>query len=198
MEDKKTIRARIRAMRRDIDQEDASYASEILSDLFFEIPDERLKALLKGGTAGLYMPFDGEIDVLPLAQRLRSAGVKTAFPRVSGDGIIFLEADDTDLSLFEKGSYGIREPLESLPVTEPDLIIVPGVAYNDEGVRLGMGAGYYDRYYSEHLEAVYVGVCYDIQVISDLPFDEDDMACDILIPVDVGYDEDSDDEENAE
>lgn len=198
MEDKKTIRARIRAMRRDIDQEDASYASEILSDLFFEIPDERLKDLLKGGTAGLYMPFDGEIDVLPLAQRLRSAGVKTAFPRVSGDGIIFLEADDTDLSLFEKGSCGIREPLEGLPETSPDLIIVPGVAYNDEGVRLGMGAGYYDRYYREHLEAVYVGVCYDIQVISDLPFDEDDMACDILIPVDVGYDEDSDDEENAE
>ena len=198
MEDKKTVREKIRAMRREIEAEDALYASKALSELFFEIPDERLSKALSGGTVALYMPFDGEIDVLPLAKRLMASGVKTAYPQVKDGRLIFREADASDDTLFEKGAYGIPEPKEDLPGTEPDLIIVPAVAYNDEGIRLGMGAGYYDRYYKDHPQALYVGVCYDIQVTSDLPFDEDDMAVDILIPVDVSYDYDPDDGETAE
>lgn len=194
MDDKKIIRDKIRAMRRDVDPEDAAYAAELLSELFFEIPDERLRRVLSGGTVALYMPFDGEIDVIPLARKLLSQGVTTVFPVIVGDRMIYRAADPDRKELFAEGRYGIAEPIPDLPELTPDLVIVPAVAFNEEGVRLGMGAGYYDRYYKEHQEALYVGVCYDIQVTSDLPFDEDDMAADILLPIDVKYDEDDDED----
>ena len=194
MDDKKIIRDKIRAMRRDVDPEDAAYAAELLSELFFEIPDERLRRVLSGGTVALYMPFDGEIDVIPLARKLLSQGVTTVFPVIVGDRMIYRAADPDRKELFAEGRYGIAEPIPDLPELTPDLVILPAVAFNEEGVRLGMGAGYYDRYYKEHQEALYVGVCYDIQVTSDLPFDEDDMAADILLPIDVKYDEDDDED----
>ena len=194
MDDKKIIRDKIRAMRRDVDPEDAAYAAELLSELFFEIPDERLRRVLSGGTVALYMPFDGEIDVIPLARKLLSQGVTTVFPVIVGDRMIFRAADPGKKELFAESRYGIAEPIPDLPELTPDLVILPAVAFNEEGVRLGMGAGYYDRYYKEHQEALYVGVCYDIQVTSDLPFDEDDMAADILLPIDVKYYEDDDED----
>lgn len=194
MDEKKLIRDKIRAMRKEVDPEDASYAADLLADLFFEIPDDRLSKVLSGGTVGLYMPFDGEIDVLPLARKLASRGAVTAFPVTVGDELIFRAADPDRTELFADGKYGISEPLPDLPEVTPDVIIVPAVAYNEEGIRLGMGLGYYDRYYKAHQEAVYVGVCYDMQVTSDLPFDEDDMAADILLPIDVKYDEDDDED----
>ncbi|MBO4580429.1 MAG: 5-formyltetrahydrofolate cyclo-ligase [Clostridiales bacterium] len=194
MDDKKIIRDKIRAMRRDVDPEDAAYAADLLSELFFEIPDERLRRVLSGGTVALYMPFDGEIDVIPLARKLLSQGVTTVFPVIVGDRMIFRAADPGKKELFAEGRYGIAEPIPDLPELTPDLVIVPAVAFNEEGVRLGMGAGYYDRYYKAHQEAVYVGVCYDMQVTSDLPFDEDDMAADILLPIDVKYDEDDEED----
>ena len=194
MNEKKIIRDKIRAMRRDVDPEDAAYAAELLADLFFEIPDDRLTNALSGGTVGLYMPFDGEIDVIPLARKLISRGVPTAFPVTAGDDILFRIADPDKKELFTEGRYGISEPKADLKEITPDVVIVPAVAFNEEGVRLGMGAGYYDRYYKAHQEAVYVGVCYDMQVTSDLPFDEDDMAADILLPIDVKYDEDDEED----
>ncbi|MBO4459849.1 MAG: 5-formyltetrahydrofolate cyclo-ligase [Clostridiales bacterium] len=194
MDDKKIIRDKIRAMRRDVDPEDAAYAADLLSELFFEIPDERLRRVLSGGTVALYMPFDGEIDVIPLARKLLSQGVTTVFPVIVGDRMIFRAADPDKKELFAESRYGIAEPIPDLPELTPDLVIVPAVAFNEEGVRLGMGAGYYDRYYKAHQEAVYVGVCYDMQVTSDLPFDEDDMAADILLPIDVKYDEDDEED----
>ena len=194
MDDKKIIRDKIRAMRRDVDPEDAAYAADLLSELFFEIPDERLRRVLSGGTVALYMPFDGEIDVIPLARKLLSQGVTTVFPVIVGDRMIFRAADPGKKELFAESRYGIAEPIPDLPELTPDLVIVPAVAFNEEGVRLGMGAGYYDRYYKAHQEAVYVGVCYDMQVTSDLPFDEDDMAADILLPIDVKYDEDDEED----
>lgn len=195
--DKKEIRNRVRQMRQQVDKEDALYASGLLAELFFEIPDDRLSDLA-GRTVGLYMTFDGEIEVKPLAVRLRERGANTAYPEVRSGKIVFREADADNDDMFVKGSFGIKEPLSDLAEVTPDIIIVPGVAYNDEGVRLGMGGGYYDAYYRENPNALYVGVCYDFQVISDLPFDENDMACDILIPIDTEYDEEDDEATDGE
>ena len=186
---KKEVRDTIRSMRREVESEDASYAKDLLAELFFEIPDDRLEDL-KGACVGLYMPFDGELDVTGLAGELLSRGASLAFPSVEGDRIVFRSADIGSKDQFCRGAYIILEPRSDLMPAEPDIIIVPGVAYNDEGIRLGMGGGFYDKYYKDHPDALYIGVCYAFQVVSDLPFDEDDMACDILIPVDTGYDDD--------
>ncbi|MBP5654319.1 MAG: 5-formyltetrahydrofolate cyclo-ligase [Clostridiales bacterium] len=192
---KKELRDKIRQMRREVEAEDASYASELLADLIFEIPDDNLSDL-EGKTVGLYKAFDGEIDVSLLAEKVSSRGARTAFPAVAKDKIVFRQAGIDADEMFEEGAYGIKQPKEGLAEVVPDIIIVPGVAYNEEGIRLGMGGGYYDRYYRENPDAVYVGVCYDFQVTSDLPFDDGDMACDILIPIDTRYDEDEDEGED--
>ena len=193
---KDEVRSRIRSMRRDLLPEDISYAKELLAGLFFDIPDDRLKDL-KGVLVGSYMPFDREVDVTGLTGELKARGARLSFPRVEGDRIVFREADIDNAEHFTEGSYRIKEPKGDLPLAEPDIIIVPGVAYNDEGVRLGMGGGFYDRYYKEHPDALYIGVCYAFQIVSDMPFDENDMVCDILIPLDTGYDDESEGEDET-
>ena len=73
--------------------------------------------------------------------------------------------------------------------SERDIVIVPAIAYNDEGIRLGQGGGYYDRLWkdlggdSPDRKNVIVGICYDFQMISSIPVDENDMVCDVIFAV---------------
>ncbi|MBO4407648.1 MAG: 5-formyltetrahydrofolate cyclo-ligase, partial [Clostridiales bacterium] len=81
--------------------------------------------------------------------------------------------------------FGIAEPDESCILADPssiDMIILPAVAYNDEGVRLGMGGGYYDRFCSS-CNAVTVGICYDFQINSSIPVEDHDLCVDYLFVV---------------
>ena len=86
---------------------------------------------------------------------------------------------------FETGAYKISEPASGLEKAEPrdiDIAVIPAIAYNEEGTRLGQGGGYYDKYFAQ-TDALLVGVCYDFQICSELPFDEHDLTVDILLPV---------------
>ena len=65
---------------------------------------------------------------------------------------------------------------------EKYLIAVPGIAFDEKGYRIGYGKGYYDKYFAQ-TDALLVGVCYDFQICSELPFDEHDLTVDILLPV---------------
>ena len=102
----------------------------------------------------LYLSYGKEIDTLELATALLKQGKRLAVPKVTGPGQMeFFEI--TGLADCEPGAYGILEPVEGLPVVVPEpevqsIILMPGLAFDLSGARMGYGGGYYDRYLAKY------------------------------------------------
>ncbi len=106
---------------------------------------------------------------------------KIALPRVAGDQLILHWVTGPDDLV--KGHFGILEPSSSAPVADPnglDLILVPGIAFDREGGRLGRGRGYYDRLLAG-ASAFKVGVCFDSQIVPEVPREPHDIRMDAVV-----------------
>jgi len=127
-----------------------------------------------------YAPIDNEVDPAVALAAARAASKCIYFPRRSPAGLEFLRADPESLI---RGAAGIPEPTGGVPLPEPDdavLFLVPGVAFDPRGVRLGRGGGDYDRALSRHPAAVRIGLAYELQVASGLPEDPWDVRMDAV------------------
>ncbi len=81
-----------------------------------------------------------------------------------------------------KGGYGIPEPMEFIPadVDDIDISIIPGIAFDRSGMRIGFGKGYYDRFLAD-FRGTKIGLCYEFQLYSSIPCDSHDIPMDIII-----------------
>jgi len=139
-------------------------------------------------TVLLYAPKGSEIDVMPIAVNALESGRSVAFPRCKDteDGIHHMDFHIvTSLDQLEPGAYGIREPMETLPIYEPGtsdkaVIIVPALAYDRFGYRLGYGGGYYDRFLSA-FKGTRVGFAYSRFICPRLPKSRYDLPVDVLV-----------------
>lgn len=131
----------------------------------------------------LYLPIRGEVETAGIAAAARAGGKRLVLPRVQR------EPRRLWLHLWvgepESGAYGIPEPDASWPLVQPgeiDLVVVPGVAFDRLGNRLGYGAGYYDRTLPEirsaNPSARCVGLAYGLQVVERLPAAPHDVPLD--------------------
>ncbi len=128
-----------------------------------------------------YHPFSGEVDLMPLAREALEEGKVPLFPRVEGKELVFCSVrGEKDL---EPGYMGIREPTTPPLIQDDiDLFLVPAVAYDLEGYRLGMGGGFYDRVLSRKGRwQTALGVAFEFQVIEVLPRDWWDRQVDLVI-----------------
>ena len=91
-----------------------------------------------------YSPMRSEIDPLPLMRRFAEAGARLALPTITGRGLPLIMRAWSIGEPLERGIWGIREPKPTAPEVFPDFLIVPLVAFDRAGHRLGYGAGYYD------------------------------------------------------
>ncbi|MDT8421833.1 MAG: 5-formyltetrahydrofolate cyclo-ligase [Desulfuromonadales bacterium] len=130
----------------------------------------------------LYCPTRGEVatDLLfNVALRQRK---KVCYPRVNGERMAFIEVDD--LGCLSSGSFGLLEPEggREVPVAELDLMVLPGVAFDRYGYRLGYGKGFYDReLHSAGFSGVLVGLCFGFQLLDRLPVERHDVPVDCLV-----------------
>lgn len=131
----------------------------------------------------LYAPIHNELDTSLVFSTALDNGKRVVYPVVTGSSLEFrLVAGDDD---FQAGAYGIREPVASCPVMaigEADIIVVPGVAYDLTGHRIGYGKGYYDKALHQlegggHL----VGFCFDFQVVDALKDEPHDVRMDLIV-----------------
>ena len=91
----------------------------------------------------------------------------------SPEDIIPVElAQDTGFII---GDFNILEPQNEVYEGDYDLIIVPGVAFDKDGNRIGRGKGYYDRFLSKHLDIKRIGICFDFQLIERVPTEDNDI-----------------------
>ncbi len=142
-----------------------------------------LPAFKEAGTLALYSPIRGEVETDKLLVEALAAGKRVCYPLVSGDQLQFFEVHSpADLQV---GCFGICEPdsqaAEILP-SQLDLLLVPGVAFDRCGHRLGYGRGYFDRLLKNAaFSGLSVGFCYEFQVHEELPVEEHDQPVALLV-----------------
>lgn len=185
-EEKRLIRQEIRSRRNALPESMLLKIGRDLPEMIFSVDDPDFTSRLeKADTVALYRASGGEIPVDELAKALIKKGIRVCFPKVEDGAMNFYYCPSLEDKYFEEGAYNILEPASGLEKAEPediDIAVIPAIAYNEEGTRLGQGGGYYDRFFAQ-TEALLVGVCYDFQICSELPFDEHDLTVDILLPV---------------
>jgi 5-formyltetrahydrofolate cyclo-ligase len=185
-EEKAKIRKEIRRRRSEIPSRILSDIDDMLPDFIFSIEDEELQSRLRSAKRiALYRAVNGEVPVDGLARCFMKRGIKCCFPRIVKDNMVFCDCASLDDNEFVRSSFGIKEPAASKDCADPgsiDIVVLPAVAYNEEGTRLGMGGGYYDRFIgSMGADRPYLlGVCYEFQICSDVPVTGQDISVDFI------------------
>jgi 5-formyltetrahydrofolate cyclo-ligase len=131
---------------------------------------------------GLYSPVNKEVLTAEIFSVALTAGKIVVFPRVRGCHLEFVEICGKEE--FSKGVFGIPEPPGNkvLPLAEVDVLVVPGVAFDARGGRLGYGKGFYDRALGRPgRRPILVGICYEIQLVTSLPKEAHDVVMDVLV-----------------
>ncbi len=126
---------------------------------------------------GAYFAFGSEVRTDFILGEGKKLGKQVALPSIEGDKIVFYEMSSAKYLV--KGRFGIMEPLPYGKITELDLLIVPGIAFDRAGYRLGYGKGYYDRFLLEH-QTFSVGLAYSFQLVEKLPRGRQDMRMDAV------------------
>lgn len=128
----------------------------------------------KTGSVALYMARGSEISCGALLALALESGKKALFPKICGPGkMIFLHFPGEEAML--PGPHGILEPPPSSPPGLPDLLVMPGLAFDPHGGRLGQGGGFYDRWLAAHPEIPRIGFCHGCQIVRQVPTDALDM-----------------------
>ncbi len=131
----------------------------------------------KADCIALYAPIRHELDTALLFHAACAQGKHLLYPQVSGDLLVFRQVRvESDFVL---GSFGVLEPRSDLPavsVEAAQLIVVPGVAFDCQGYRIGFGKGFYDRALACCDRQIdLVGFCHDFQVVASVPAEAHDV-----------------------
>ena len=147
-------------------EERTAQSARILSQL------EKMTVFQEAKTVLLYYPKNNEVDVLPLFKRYKRDKV-LLLPVTHRRGMTANPYEGNDK--MHRGKVGIPEPTTPPYEGEIDLIIVPAVAFDKQGNRLGRGGGYYDRFLKKQSHATFIGVGYDFQLVDEVPVRQHDQ-----------------------
>lgn len=126
---------------------------------------------------GAYYAFGSEVKTDLILERAKALSKKVALPSVEGTSLAFYELSSGKYLV--KGRFGIMEPLPYGPVDKIDLLVVPGIAFDKQGYRLGYGKGYYDKFLAG--KSVFsIGLGYSFQLLDGLPRGEYDKRLDAI------------------
>ncbi len=132
---------------------------------------------------GAYRALKDEIDPAPVVAALREAGAEIALPAVERRGAPLVFRRHREGDPLRRSRFGVEEPVPDAPVLRPELLLVPLLAFDREGHRLGFGAGYYDRTLAalrETGDLFAVGLAFSAQEVPALPHEAHDMTLDLI------------------
>jgi 5-formyltetrahydrofolate cyclo-ligase len=153
-------------------------AAEAIADRPFPVP------VAPGTIVSGFMPLKSEINPLPLMRKLAGAGARLALPVIDARGKPLILRAFTFGDALDSGQWGIREPKPEAPEVAPDIMLVPLLAFDRTGHRVGYGAGYYDRTIAKFRAmktVVAVGIAYAAQEIEAVPITERDARLDLVL-----------------
>src|SRR2546423_4558515 len=172
------LRREARARRDALPPAERARAAEIIAARAFPV------AVAAGTIVSGFSPMKSEINPLPLMRKLADAGAQLALPVVAGKGKPLTMRAWSFGEPLDSGVWGIREPKADSPEVAPDILLVPLLAFDRHGHRIGYGAGYYDMTIAK-LRAmkpvVAVGVAYAAQEIEQVPVTPRDARLDLVL-----------------
>ncbi len=173
---KQELRAMIRAKKRAMTEEEIARRSARLGELLADS-----EAYRKAGTIYGYLPYNQEVRTVPMLERALREGKRVAVPKCYGDEMRFIYMED--LTQVEKGYAGIPEPIADGPIADDAaaLVLMPGLAFDPEGHRIGYGGGFYDKFLAREPGHPTLALCYDFQMLPRLETEEFDIPVDTVL-----------------
>lgn len=182
MHTKDSIRRDFLKKRRKMSEEEVVKCSK---DIISQLTD--LQVFKKSEKIMIYLSFNNEVDTYKLMDYCLNNGKKVIVPYCIKEErkIIPSEVRSPDVEL-KTNSLGFKEPnpesLREVETEDIDLVIVPGVVFDEEGNRVGFGGGYYDRFLKRLKNTtITIAICYDYQLIDKVPVDELDIPVKCII-----------------
>ena len=174
--DKKELRRAIRERKRAMTEEEIVSRSARLGELFAQSEAYRNAATIYG-----YLPYNQEVRTVPMLEQAIRDGKKVAVPKVYGDIMKFIYLED--LTQVEKGYAGIPEPIADEPVAydETALVLMPGLAFDPQGHRIGYGGGFYDKFLAAEPNHPTLALCYEFQMLPQLDTEEHDIPVNTVL-----------------
>ncbi len=178
-ERKRALRAEMLAARGRLPPAEREAASRALAERVAALP-----AFAAARTVALYLAMGAEVDPAGIARRARAAGKRLAWPRVEPEAtrLAFAAGAPGD---FVPGPGGTRQPppdAAPIPLEEIDLMLVPGLAFDVSGHRLGRGRAHYDATLAAlPRRAARVGLCFEVQLVPEVPCEAHDAPLDAVV-----------------
>lgn len=178
-EAKASLRKLMRTVRAEVSAKGGEAPADLKKQIIGHVTDQKL--IKKGVVVAGYMALSGELDPEPTLEALLEAGVIVALPVTGEPGEALVFRTWRAGEPLDMGRFGTLEPKASAPQVAPDLVLVPLLAFDSQGNRLGFGGGYYDRTLAEIRQnkniAAY-GVAFDEQEVEAVPADSLDAPLD--------------------
>ena len=174
--DKTALRQQIRLQKRQMTEAEIVAKSEQLFRLLTATDAYQNAKSIYG-----YMSYNQEVRTLPILEQALRDGKRVAIPKCYGPEMRFIWMDD--LTKTEKSSCGIPEPIFDEPIADDlsALVLMPGMAFDEAGHRIGYGGGYYDRYLAAEPNHPTLALCYDFQMLAHLETEEFDVPVDRVL-----------------
>lgn len=174
--DKKELRSCIRLKKRAMTEQQIEQKSRVLAQLFTASDMYRSAKTIYG-----YLPYNQEVRTVPMLEQALRDGKRVAVPKVYGDEMKFIYM--TDLTQVAAGYAGIPEPIADGPVAEDPtaLVLMPGLAFDAQGHRIGYGGGFYDKFLEQEPKHPTLALCYDFQMLPQIPVQEHDIPVDKVL-----------------
>lgn len=170
MEEKKRIRRAVFAARKAHSDEEINRMSEQIAERLFSLP-----VFLKAQRILAYADYSHEAETGEIIQRALLLGKEVAVPKVEGRDMVFYKI--TDPSVLQPGYFGIPEPTYGERAEwEEALMIMPGVAFDENNRRVGYGGGFYDRYLEKHPRIDTIALAFEFQIMDKVPFEPTDIS----------------------
>lgn len=180
---KKALRQQMRAQRLAFPAEKREAASEKICIRALEVLRSR-----EAGSAAIFLATSNEPEIDALGEMLRERDWKISAPYFPDMNHCFHEIEPQMKNVVEVrlGNLRLRAPAEysggtTCDADALDVIFVPGLAFDEEGMRLGQGGGWYDRVLADASQLLKIGVAFDFQLVADLPCEAHDQTMDFVI-----------------
>lgn len=173
---KQELRRAIRERKRAMTEEEIVERSNALAEKFYNSPAYQAASTIYG-----YLPYNQEVRTVPMLQRALDEGKRVAVPKVYEEEMRFIYLED--LTQVSKGYAGIPEPIADAPVAEDKqaLVLMPGLAFDPQGHRIGYGGGFYDRFLAQEPHHPTLALCYEFQMQAHLDTEEFDIPVDTVL-----------------
>ena len=174
---KKEMRAVIRSKKRAMTEGQIVSASARLGEQF------RACELYKNAkTIYGYLPYNQEVRTVPMLEQAIRDGKRVAVPKCYGQDMRFIYISDFEQEV-APGYANIPEPIADGPVAEDKtaLVLMPGLAFDPQGHRIGYGGGFYDRFLADEPDHPTLALCYGFQMVDHLQTEEFDIPVDMVL-----------------